>query len=486
MEQVSQELQRELILALTNLGSRQGEAQPEALPGKWFYPVPEHLPASQPAVTLVLGYRGSGKSTLFRAVFKDEKDGYVVRPAHLTSANARWIPAHPVGSGFPDARGLQAFMRSRPEDSQHAADFWLAYLVRAIAEHVLPAHRQAMDSIVAAPGADPVQVHDAFLRAGQEPLIALDALDRHLRESNAWLVVGYDELDRLGGFDAETMSWAIRGLLGFWAIQYRRWERLRPKIFMRPDLYLRHAELVGPDVTRLATNRIELGWSDRSLLAMLLKRITTADDRFLEYFQRHLRLQNRDELGWEPVLFDAEDARLAIERLIGTYMGANVKKGLSFHWILDHVRDGRGHAVPGALVELFEKAAAIERDTPRQSSPHLLHPTALRLALEDVSRSQIAQAIAKDWPWLHGVKERLSGQGVPFERRALEDLLGKDWDQDWGSQPGLRPPVPDARVLVDYLVELGILRQRPSGAIDAPSLFLYGLGLRRTGGVAIR
>jgi hypothetical protein len=163
-----------------------------------------------------------------------------------------------------------------------------------------------------------------------------------------------------------------------------------------------------------------------------------------------------------------------------------VKKGLSFHWILDHVRDGRGHAVPGALVELFEKAAAIERDTPRQNPPHLLHPAALRLALEDVSRSQIAQAIARDWPWLHGVKERLDGQGVPFERRALEDLLGRDWDQDWGLVPGLRPPVPDARALVDTLVELGILRERPSGAIDAPSLFLYGLGLRRKGGVAIR
>jgi hypothetical protein len=30
------------------------------------------------------------------------------------------------------------------------------------------------------------------------------------------------------------------------------------------------------------------------------------------------------------------------------------------------------------------------------------------------------------------------------------------------------------------------LRERPSGLIDAPSLFLVGLGLRRKGGVAIR
>jgi hypothetical protein len=36
---------------------------------------------------------------------------------------------------------------------------------------------------------------------------------------------------------------------------------------------------------------------------------------------------------------------------------------------------------------------------------------------------------------------------------------------------------------LEYLLELGILRRRADGRVDAPDLFLAGLGLRRKGGV---
>lgn len=493
MARVTKEQQRDLILALTNLGAGQSDTEDSELHDKRFYPVPEHIRAFEPAVTLVVGDRGSGKSALFRTVFAKDLLDVVARYApsvrlpQIAAANARWLPAHPVGSEFPDARGLQAFMQHQPEDPQRAVDFWFAYLARVVAGEILPAHRQSVASIAAAPAADPMQVHDAFVSAGTGPLIALDALDRHLRASDAWLFIGYDELDTLGGFDTETMSWAIRGLIGFWATYHRRWERLRAKIFIRSDLFRHHAELGGADLPKLAANRADLRWSDRNLLAMLVKRIANTDEQ-LEAYCRGARIefQHDERLGWIPLLSEAEDARPLIERMIGVYMGASVKKGRSFRWILDHVRDGHGNASPRALVGLIEKAAANERDVPRQSPPHILHPTALRLALEDVSRSHVTQAVSNEWPWLRGVEARLSGQSVPFERKKLVTLLQRDWGQDWGIPRGLRPPAAEPRSLVDYLVELGIFRERPSGLIDVPDLFLFGLGLRRKGGVALR
>lgn len=492
MARVTKQQQRELILALTNLGAGQSDTEDSELHDKRFYPVPEHIRAFEPAVTLVVGDRGSGKSALFQTVFKKDLLGVVaslapnVRLPQLAPAHARWLPAHPVGSEFPDARGLQAFMQQQPQDPRRAIDFWFAYLMRVVAGEILPAHQQVVAPIGAVPAADPMQVHAAFLHAGTGPLIALDALDRHLRENNAWLFIGYDELDTLGGFDTETMSWAIRGLIGFWATYHRRWERLRAKIFIRSDLFRHHAELGGADLPKLAANRAELRWSDRNLLAMLVKRIANTDEQLREYCMARMGFQNVERLGWLPLMSDAEDARPLIERMIGTYMGANVKKGLSFRWILDHVRDGHGNAAPRALVLLFEKAADHERDVPRQSPPHILHPTALRLALEDVSGNHVTQAVSNEWPWLRGVEERLSGQKVPFECNELTALLRKGWSRDWGDLPGLRPPAPEPRALVDYLVELGIFRERPSGLIDVPDLFLFGLGLRRKGGVALR
>lgn len=70
-----------------------------------------------------------------------------------------------------------------------------------------------------------------------------------------------------------------------------------------------------------------------------------------------------------------------------------------------------------------------------------------------------------------------------MSRKKLEYLLSKDWDDSWNPQRQIRPPADDPRTFVNYLVELGIMRQRGDGRLDAPDLYQSGLGLRRKGGV---
>ena len=47
----------------------------------------------------------------------------------------------------------------------------------------------------------------------------------------------------------------------------RRWKRLRPKIFLRRDPFYRVA-LFGPDVSKIAAQRVELVWTTRNLYAL--------------------------------------------------------------------------------------------------------------------------------------------------------------------------------------------------------------------------
>jgi hypothetical protein len=49
-------------------------------------------------------------------------------------------------------------------------------------------------------------------------------------------------------------------------------------------------------------------------------------------------------LGWIPEIATAEDAKPLVQRMIGPYMGANQNKGLTFNWLLDHIRDGQDKA----------------------------------------------------------------------------------------------------------------------------------------------
>lgn len=487
MSKFKKETQKALLEFLSDLGYGQAEAEPGESFVRRFYPIKQHLRAFDPNVILVVGERGTGKSALFNAVFKNgllsELAPFVpeLRLPYRKTDLIKLMPAYPIGVQFPDARGLKNALKTPDK----AVELWFAYLIRVLKDEI---RGSSMLKFLDLPGGAPDQVLDAFVESGNEPLLALDRLDQKLQEADKWLFVGYDELDTLGGFDWEAMAKAIQGLVAFWSSYARRWQRLRPKIFLRTDLFRRHAGIGGSDLAKLAANRVELGWSDQNLFSMLIKRIANTDDLLFEYCKGariSFSKEQHKTFGHIPNLKNAEDARPFIERTVGQYMGANANKGQSFNWVVDHLRDGHKCATPRALVRLFEQAAQKERGNPRTTPPKLIHPTSLRQALEDVSTDHVIQAIHNEWPWLHGVKERIAKDRLaPWNRRELQELLDQDWGRSWGQgDKHIGPPAQTARELIDYLVELGVFRERSNDRIDVPDIYLFGLGLRRKGGV---
>jgi hypothetical protein len=487
MSKFKKETQRELLELLSNLGYGQAEAEPGESFVRRFYPIQQHLRAFDPDVMLVVGQRGTGKSALFNAVFKKGLLSDLapfapeLRLPYKKTDLIKLIPGYPIGVEFPDARGLKNALKTPDQ----AVELWFAYLIRVLKDEISDSSTLKFLDL---PGGAPDRVLDAFAESGNEPLLALDRLDQELQEADKWLFVGYDELDTLGGFDWEAMAKAIQGLVAFWSSYARRWQRLRAKIFLRTDLFRRHAGLGGSDLAKLAANRVELGWSDQNLFSMLIKRVANTDDRLFEYCKGariSFSKEQHKTFGHIPNLKNAEDARPFIERTVGQYMGANANKGQSFHWVLDHLRDGHKCATPRALVRLFEQAAQKECGNPRTTPPKLIHPTSLRQALEDVSADHVIQAIHNEWPWLHGVRERIEKDRLaPWNRRELQEVLNQDWAISWGQgDKHVAPPAQTARELVDYLVELGVFRERSNDRIDVPDIYLFGLGLRRKGGV---
>jgi hypothetical protein len=245
------------------------------------------------------------------------------------------------------------------------------------------------------------------------------------------------------------------------------------------------------DFAKLAANRAELTWSDAALLAMLVKRIANTSEDLATYCQRaRLRFEENDTLGLIPKIKEPRDAWTLLERLAGEFMGAERKKGFVRSWVLAHLRDGNGQISPRSLVRLLEQAAS--KDVVNQSlrPPRLIHPTALRQALDDVSDNHVTQGTSSEWPWLEGVRIRVQEDRlVPWGRAKITRLLGTDWDGSWGqllTDGVVRPPADRPADLVDYLIELGIFRRRADNRVDVPDLYLSGLNLRRKGGVSRR
>ncbi|MDN7994077.1 hypothetical protein QZM97_28755 [Burkholderia orbicola] len=483
MSRAWDERRRELLSQLKSMGNsgRAENASTDQLT-RGFYPVPEHLRLLDPDVVLVIGPRGSGKTQICKVLTSTSLSKAVERFApnvRLPSA-AEWLEVFPAQRHMFEVSGLKAFIAQNGSDPTKLREVWLAYLLRLLKDRLDADSQRELAPLFEPSAAYVDRVHNAFASLGAAPIAALDKLDETLERENRHLFVTYDELDTLGSGDWDLIQAGIQGLVSLWATYTRRWSHFRAKLFIRTDMYDRHARTGGADLYKLAASRVELSWSSRDLYSMLLKRIANESPDLATYLKEGRSSIQWDEdevLGLVPRLKRWEDARPSIERLVGPYMGANQKKGLVYRWLLDHVRDGVSRVYPRPLVQMIELAAGSDASSPESlDRPRLLRPSSLRRALDRIS-SDYVRDLLTELPWLQSVIDKLKASAlVPYAEkdivRRLDDFQGED-----------KPPY-SGKDLVDYLIELGVLRRRPDGRIDAPDLFLHGMGLRRKGGVS--
>lgn len=493
IEGLTVEQRQKLLIELREMGrASSAELESGEQFQRAFYPVPEHLRVFEPNVYLIVGFHGAGKSMLFKAAVEQLLSAETIRNAFgrdlftykLTEDKTTWLAGYASGADFPDPGTLRRFVQQMPADhtpAQALADLWLAYLARSL--HAELPHDK-LENLLAPQSVEVEQIYAALQRQRTAVIRTLDNLDARLRQEQRWVFINYDELDTLGGVDWELMASLIRGLLTLWSEYTRRWQRLQAKMFLRTDLYA-DTRIFAADFAKLAANRLELTWSDRNLYAMLIKRIANTSNDWLNYCRRAgVQFSQDSQLGWIPHLPNVEAARPLIEKIAGSFMGSNIKKGRTFTWILDHLRDGKGQITPRNLVSLWGYAAAQELDAARASSQQLLHPSALRRALDQVSDEYVRMLKSREMPWLEGTAERLSQREVPLTRQEWEEILKQDWTT-WRNHPQekQRPPRETPSEFLDLLLEVGVCRHRPDDRIDVPDLFLHGLTIKRRGGV---
>jgi hypothetical protein len=493
MSELNKQKLLELIIEIApRRATAEGESDSEETFLKNFLPLPDYRHALEPNILLILGGRGVGKTELFRLLAIPSG-----REALVENLGIRALPA------LSKTTWIAGFGRTRQAEKRFPApdiverqmqgatnikwrSFWIGLMLGILLEQE---EFKLKDLLIEEIDPEIVNVLKGKLPLLSEwlPLVdrnieklnyVLDKLDEKLLEIDEWLFVNYDELDRIVT-SYVALAKPISELLALWLERWRRWERIRPKIFLRTDLF-RDEFLNFPDASKLQGNLIRLEWKHSSLYQLLVKRLANSGNEMTEYLQNipGLICENKTSLGLTATSNEKLFEEL-IEMTIGKYMGANAKKGITYRWIPNHLQDAGARIAPRSFLKLFALAAnrRITGQFERLPGTVILQPSDLQGALMDTSDDRIRE-LQEEYPWLESLKTSLVGLKAPMQKEIFLDAVKST---TWSHEK--QPPVTNPEGILQYLLQLGIVENRHDGRINMPEIYLYGFKVKRPGGV---
>jgi hypothetical protein len=449
-----------------------------------FLPLPSHRLALRPEIVVVRGGRGAGKSALFQ-LLKELGPGVQQFFEDDRIADAIWMDAFSdAGLAHPSVMALDTLASSHASDASLRA-FWLSHLLaRMSKEGLISSSALPVDfeGQVTAFAAQPERWIGWAERNTGAISATLDDVERALNRRT--LFATYDHLDRLGQHDRATRGRYVASLLSMWLSLSNRYQRLRAKIFLRDDLF-DAAERSFADASKLRPRSVSLEWSVEDLYRAAVRHLAAPPPGERESSQAmiawlegvpKLELAKHGTFGLIPGPMPEASRKAFAKELAGELMGTGAKKGFTFRWIPNRLQDAKTRIVPRSMLNLLGFAAMNAAKKPLNRDRRLLTPSDLAGALPQVSKKR-ANEVAQEYP-LVGRLENLSGQRVLLERSLVVAKLAQPIANE---QKGLSV---DGELVLEELVDLGVLSIRETGKIDVPDIYRYGFKIKRKGGVA--
>lgn len=466
----------ELLGDLAMLRSDDDDAVTLELSPKWFLPLDAHARALRLETLVVRGGRGAGKSSLFHFLTHVQKDPTLVQSlgdlSQITSMT--WCEGFGTGPSHPTLELVGAFDKTTDDD--HRRYFWFAWLCLRLSSATplnLPDELQQ----ALAHSRDPHQLAEA----GARHLGALSTwMDMVEREATAPLVITYDSLDRIGSTSA-TRRRMTASLLAMWLSLADRYRRIRPKIFVREDLFQSSLSTFA-DASKLDARSVSLEWRVEDLYRVLIKHMANTSDRLKDWIigsSRGIPMFDQGALGWMPPNTlpetGAASQKAFVDHLAGEQMGSGDKKGLTYRWIPNRLQDAHARAVPRSILNLVRNAANFAlAQGPGAQSLRLLTPVELQGALQNTSKRRVNE-LKEEFPVVARL-EGLGGKTVMLTRKVAVDALSRPSAE--ADEHGT-----DGEQVLQSLIELGVMSERDDGRIDVPDIYRYGFGILRKGGV---
>jgi hypothetical protein len=450
-----------------------------------FLPLSRHERALHPHNLIIRGERGAGKTALFHfleAMKSRPDDVRRVFPNAQLPESLEWIEGFSEARPHPEVTLIDEFARKASNEDLRL--FWVAHLACVLGSARI---------LVSEP---PSAVQDPW-RRGESPAVwvaaarehlatlsrALDETDRSLIERQKTVFVSYDHLDKVGLFQGETRERFTGTLLALWLSLSNRMSHLRPKIFVREDLF-EASRTAFPDASKLESRSVSLDWNTEALYRVLIRHMAEISDDMREWLQTGMNcvpLRDDPVLGYLPPEAFPEKGRPSqasfVDHLAGPQMGSGVRKGYTYRWIPARLQDAHKRIVPRSLLNLVALSAREAQSSQKATHHRLITPGDLHRALEETSRRRVEEVREE-----HKVVARLAqlkGMNVLLPAATVRNRLARL--PDGYEQDGFGD---DGAAVMRELLRLGVLQRRADGRIDVPDIYRYGFKIKRKGGVA--
>jgi MinD-like ATPase involved in chromosome partitioning or flagellar assembly len=448
---------------------------------KQSYGTPDFQRCLSHAVMIITGDSGSGKSHLARWLLSPNGPQTLMRSSPRStesfSRSAFFIKglgeASETGS-IPGPAGFEKLVEERPE--KEWPSFWLGALAFSMTHSELPVFRsegaatEISGSLVEGLFNDTNWLKSITGKRGQMESF-LDSTDKRLKDQQHLLYVIYD----LGTVsDHSQLAEMSLSLLDFWKEALERWERIRPKIFLRTDSW---KELWGsPSFNYFHRYVIELTWDTDSLYSLVLKRVLNTEEGELRQWIIDITKnipREEPNLGWN--YYDRPDhERLARDVFLGEALGRPApgfpSKFHPYFIVGNRLLDTRSRTLPGVMLNFWGQAAILELKYPNWDEAGLIQHKHVAGAVQKVSE-ELVRKIEKQSDWVGELHGALNNQVVPMRKKEFLEILdgirGKGVEQHSGE------------TRFNRMKDSGMAWEADDGWIHVPDIYLSGLGLKR-------
>jgi energy-coupling factor transporter ATP-binding protein EcfA2 len=285
-----------------------------------------------------------------------------------------------------------------------------------------------------------------------------------LQEHHKTVWIAIDRLDVAFIDNVELEENALRALFHAY-LDLLRYDNIKLKIFLRIDIWKRLTTSRSfPEASHIV-RQSTIEWSEEQLLNLVMRRLLNNGSIVASY-----------HIDKDSVLADVQKQSSAFYKIFPRQVISGERRPSAFSWMVTRTADGTKQTAPRELIQLLNQAREeqlrnIEIGASDALGEDLFGGSAIKKALDGVSRQRLNQTIYPEYPALKPFIEKLEGQKAEQTVETLASL--------W------KCSTEEAQAAVTRLVDIGFFEKRGSG--DSSTLwipFIYRPALKIVQGSA--